>query len=74
MGARHVAAQLTTGDGYMVSNERRIHFGCGPAEAATDVEVVWPSGRIEAFGVLEVGRDYLLVEGSAEAWNLWEHR
>jgi tetratricopeptide (TPR) repeat protein len=74
IGTRKVAAQLTTGDGYMASNERRIHFGCGEAEIVSDVAVVWPSGHIETFGELEVGHDYLLVEGSAEAWSLWEHR
>lgn len=73
LGPRTFAAQLTTGDGYMASNQRRIHLGCDQAESAIDVTVDWPSGRTEKFGSLPSGHDYLLVEGSAEAQTMWKH-
>lgn len=73
IGAREYSAQLTAGDGYMASNQRRIHIGCGQARSVDEVTVHWPSGQIEPFGSLPSGRDYLLVEGSADAQLMWEH-
>ncbi len=73
IGTRKYAVQLTTGDGYMASNERRIHIGCGQIETIEEVTVSWPSGHVESFGVLTSGRDYLLVEGAAESLTMWEH-
>lgn len=74
VGARRFAAQLTAGDGYMSSNERRIHLGCGERKTAEEVTVVWPSGRTEAIGELASGHDYIVVEGSAEAVRVWQHQ
>ena len=73
IGTRSFAAQLTTGDGYMASNERNIHLGCGPADTVSDVTVIWPSGDVEQFGTLASGRDYLIVEGSGEALTMREY-
>jgi hypothetical protein len=70
VGGRSVTAQLTAGDGYMCSNQRRVHFGTGEATEVKDLAVTWPSGGQESFGTLESGQEYLLVEGSAEAYPL----
>jgi len=73
VGARDVVMHCTTGDGYMACNQRRVHLGCGNTESVDAVTVHWPSGFVESFGALLSGRDYLLVEGSAEAVLMWEH-
>jgi len=62
--------QLTGGDGYMASNQRRLHFGTGPYDHPVTVRVTWPSRTIEEFGMLALDREYVLVEGSGTAWRL----
>ncbi len=74
IGDQKKTSQLTAGDGYMCSNQRRITVGLGGAKQARDVIVTWPSGTVQGFGSLESGRDYLLVEGSDEAFSLQSHR
>lgn len=73
VGTRAVAAQLTAGDGYMCSSQRRLNFGTGQAIRVKDVVVTWPSGRQQEFGELASGRDYLLVEGRKQADLLHRH-
>ncbi len=63
-----IVSQLSTGDGYMASNERRVVFGLGASKKADDVSVTWPSGKTESFGSLQVMHDYLLVEGNPSAF------
>ena len=74
VGAREVRTQLTAGDGYMCSNQRRITLGTGSHIEANDLAVIWPSGAREEFGTLATGRDYSLVEGSGEAYLLRQHQ
>jgi len=57
--------QLTAGDGYMGSNERRLSFALSNASNKADIVVKWPSGLRQSFNELEAGRDYLLTEGIA---------
>lgn len=70
IGGRKVVAHLTGGDGYMASNERRIHIGCAAETDADNVVVDWPSGNSESFGSLESGREYLIVEGAGQAFEM----
>ena len=70
LGKRIVTTQLTAGDGYMCSSERRVVIGTGNLTTTGDVEVRWPSGQIEQFGKLNTGDQYMLVEGSGEAFRL----
>lgn len=63
VGDREVVSMITAGGGYMCSNEKKVSFGIGTAEALTNVSVQWPSGRIQDFGDFHPGRSYLLVEG-----------
>jgi len=58
----------------MCSNQRRITLGTGSVTEASDLAVIWPSGTREEFGTLTTGREYLLVEGSGEAFQLQEHQ
>ncbi len=73
IAGKKVFAQLTAGDGYMCSNQRRITVGTGGIDQAQEVHVTWPSGKTSNFGTLASGRDYLLVEGEEEAFLLHNH-
>ncbi len=72
-GGRTQIKQLTAGDGYMSSNERRICVGVDQAEQIDEVLVRWPSGYEQSFGTMQPGNDYLLVEGVAESIHLSTH-
>ncbi len=73
VGSQQFSAQLTAGDGYMVSNQRRVVIGCATTDEVSDVAVQWPSGKVDRFGSLRAGHDYLLVEGDEMAQVMWNH-
>ena len=54
--------QLTAGDGFQASNERRLVFGLGERTTVDTLEIVWPSGNRQEFHGLETDRNWLLVE------------
>ncbi len=70
VGERTITSQLTAGDGYMCSNQRRITLGLGESTEARDVVVTWPDGTVQSLGDLEGDRDYLAVEGADAAFPL----
>jgi tetratricopeptide (TPR) repeat protein len=55
--------QLTAGDGFQASNERRIVFGLGAASGDVEVQVTWPGGKVEIFRELPLDAEVTLVEG-----------
>ncbi|MEO2013634.1 MAG: FG-GAP-like repeat-containing protein [Fuerstiella sp.] len=57
--------QLTAGDGYQSSNERRLYIGCGPSAYIDRLSVVWPSGAKQEFREVPTDRSVILVEGRA---------
>jgi len=64
-GDRRWHRQLTAGDGFQASNERRLIFGLGEVDKIDDVQVFWP-GKREAvvLGEVPVDRELTLLEGS----------
>ncbi|MEM9555321.1 MAG: CRTAC1 family protein [Acidobacteriota bacterium] len=69
VGTRWMTRLREAGSGYASQHSARLHFGVrelAPGETVDAVEVRWPSGRVDAFGPLEVGRVYRLVEGQGE--------
>ena len=56
--------QLTAGDGFQASNERRLVFGVKNDEkmGSVDVEVLWPSGSRQSFPNLNLDHDWLMIE------------
>jgi hypothetical protein len=70
LGDQEITTQLTAGDGYMCSSERRIVIGTGKRTETGDIRVRWASGQVEQFSGLACGADYVLVEGSGEAFQL----
>ncbi|KLU01899.1 hypothetical protein RISK_006083 [Rhodopirellula islandica] len=55
--------QLTAGDGYMSSQERKLNLPIPSGNTSSDIQVHWPSGLSQLFRGLDAGQDYLLVEG-----------
>lgn len=70
VGSRKVTKHLTGGDGYMASNERKLQMACGSLPSADKVTVQWPSGHVEAFGALASEREFIVVEGTGEAFEV----
>lgn len=72
IGDRRVIRQLTAGDGYQASNERRLVLGGGDAEQIDRLIIRWPSGAEQQFEDIPVSGEVLIVEGkplrSASGW------
>ena len=55
--------QLTAGDGYHASNDRRLLLGLGRNERVEELEVRWPRGRLQKFSDVAGDRELVVVEG-----------
>lgn len=55
---------LTSGAGYASQNEQVVHAGLGTAAKIDRVEVVWPNGQSEEFGVDKINTVMTLTQGS----------
>jgi hypothetical protein len=58
--------QVTAGEGFYSSHDKRVLFGLAGATTA-DVEVRWPSGLVEKLGNLAADATYHVVEGAGRA-------
>ncbi len=63
MGESKRTLQLVAGCGYLVSNEKLIHFGVGASKQIDSVVVSWPSGQSQRFENIPTNVHYQLVEG-----------
>jgi tetratricopeptide (TPR) repeat protein len=63
-GSRRVAWRFGGGS-YQSASDPRMHFGLGNASVIDNVEVAWPSGRVDRFGPLAADTGYLVREGDA---------
>lgn len=70
IGGRQSVVQLIAGDGYQCSSERCVRFGLGKAGKAESVTIHWPNGESENVGSIDGGGDFLVVQGSGEAFPL----
>jgi hypothetical protein len=57
---------VLSGGSYLSSNDPRPHFGLGPATKIDDIEVHWPSGKVEHFTVPAVDQIFTLTEGTGK--------
>lgn len=55
--------QLTAGDGFQASNERKLIFGLGSAEQIDELTIRWLSGAEQTFHRLPADREILVIEG-----------
>ena len=60
-GDRRVAQPVLSQTSFYSADERRLHFGLGEADTV-DIEVRWPSGKIETHEGLAAGRLVTIVE------------
>lgn len=63
---REFVAQITGGDGYMASNERRIVFGLGNRSRIESLRVEWTDGSRSEYIGLDTDTDYIIQQGRSE--------
>jgi tetratricopeptide (TPR) repeat protein len=63
MGDRTIVRQVTAGDGYQASNERRVIFGLGSALQVDELVVRWPSGTVQTLTGVAASRELWIREG-----------
>ena len=54
---------VLSGGSYLSSNDMRVHFGLGEANAVSSVEIHWPSGAQEKMALPTVDRIFTVTEG-----------
>ncbi|GAA4451255.1 FG-GAP-like repeat-containing protein [Novipirellula rosea] len=59
---------LTSGDGYLCSNERRLRIGLGDTDGDCEITVTWPNQTQQTWSSLGRGQCWLLVQDAAEAF------
>ncbi|HTW81933.1 MAG TPA: CRTAC1 family protein, partial [Terracidiphilus sp.] len=59
-------SDVLSGGSYGSTSDPRPHFGLGQATSVDDVEVHWPSGKVEHFSVPGVDRIVTLAEGAGK--------
>ncbi|MGA2569654.1 MAG: CRTAC1 family protein [Terracidiphilus sp.] len=57
---------VLSGGSYASTSDPRPHFGLGLATKVDDIEVHWPSGRVEHFAVPGVDRIVTITEGTGK--------
>lgn len=58
-----IMRQLTAGDGFQASNQRRLVVGLGTADKVDRLTVRWPSGERSEFDSIPINTELLLIEG-----------
>ena len=56
-------AEVRAGGTYLSSNDPRLHFGLGAEAVMTEVDIRWPSGKVEALSNIPADFIYTIVEG-----------
>ncbi|HUQ71906.1 MAG TPA: FG-GAP-like repeat-containing protein, partial [Planctomycetaceae bacterium] len=72
IGDRTIVRQLTAGDGYQASNERRLILGAGGAERIDELRIAWPSGLVQVFEGVATAQELWLVEGRTPLSPPWD--
>ncbi len=67
VGERTWTRQLTAGDGFQASNERKVIFGLGRTERIDELKLRWPAGDQQVFHDLPLNGEVLLIEGQSTA-------
>ncbi len=62
-GGRAQVAERSSGGSYQSSSDPRIVFGLGTGEQVDELEIRWPSGKVDRYERLESGHRYRIREG-----------
>jgi len=54
---------VTGGDGYLVANERFLHFAIPDSSSVIEVEVRWPGGKVQRWQGISPRGETMLIEG-----------
>jgi hypothetical protein len=65
-GGRRQTAWRFGGGSYASAGDPRLHFGLGPARTIEDLEIRWPSGRVDRFRNLPADAGYLIREAESK--------
>jgi tetratricopeptide (TPR) repeat protein len=63
---RSITRFLSGGDGFLVTNERRLHFAMPHVDEFEQLTVHWPDGHEQSWQNLPAGRQILLIEDRTE--------
>ena len=55
---------MKAGSSYLSQNDLRAHFGLGADVRADRIEVLWPSGRMEAIADVSANQIVTIEEGA----------
>lgn len=55
--------EVRAGGSYLSENDPRLHFGLGVESKMNDVEIKWPSGKVQALHDLPADFIYTIKEG-----------
>ena len=58
--------EVRSGGSFYSQNDLRIHFGLGKADRIDELEIRWPSGRLDRFTGVPVNRPLKFVEGNSK--------
>jgi len=66
--ANHIKQRVdvVSGGSYISSSDQRPHFGLGESTTVDEIEVHWPSGKVEKFSAPGVDRILTLTEGTGK--------
>ena len=56
-------SEVRGGGSYLSQNDLRLHFGLGAEIKMSEVEIRWPSGRVEVLRDVPADFIYAVVEG-----------
>ena len=56
--------EVRSGGSYLSQSDLRVHFGLGSAKLIDELQIRWPSGKIETVHQLDADRFYSILEGS----------
>ena len=56
--------EVRSGSSYLSQNDMRLHFGLGKATKVEEVEIRWPSGKLESIKGLAADKFYSVLEGA----------
>jgi enediyne biosynthesis protein E4 len=55
--------EIHSGGSYLSQSDTRVHFGLGSATRIDNLEIRWPSGKVETFSELAADKFYCILEG-----------
>lgn len=59
----HQRGDVLSGGSYLSSNDMRVHFGLSNSDKVDQIEIHWPSGRVEKLTLPLVDHIYTIAEG-----------